>query len=146
MKKTFQVWADGDRTVGDGTLQAKVELDMAEDKEELRVVKDALAESFSLIWDTAVGRISVMTQEEYDAYTAEENESGPVLKKFEVQLCRTSVEALIVRVDAVSADAARRLALEKVETGETDDYDWNMEDSDTAIQDVMEVKKSESPN
>ena len=76
MNKTFRLWTAGDQTVGDGQLQAKVELDMPDDEEMIRLAKDSLVDAFAKMWDTAARRIFVMTEEEYDEYTSDHDNDG----------------------------------------------------------------------
>lgn len=74
MKTTFIAWTEGDHTVGDGTLNAKVEIDHAES--DVDWVKDSLRTMLSGVWDTRPFLIVVMTQAEFDAFTKEEEEVG----------------------------------------------------------------------
>lgn len=75
MRTTFQVWAQGDRAVGGGTLSAKVEVDLGDDPKLIFLTKDALSDAFEMIWDIALRYVHVMTQEEYDEYTSDHNVS-----------------------------------------------------------------------
>lgn len=57
------VWMQGDRTVGDGTLTATVEIDnMVTDPEMTLLVKEALADAFAKIWDGRPSMVHVDSQ------------------------------------------------------------------------------------
>ena len=72
---TLQVWAQGDRTVGDGTFSAKVEFEMY-DPELIPLAKESLAEAFGNIWDVAPRLVHIMTQAEFDEYTSDYDVEG----------------------------------------------------------------------
>lgn len=63
------VWGLGDPTVGDGTFNATLDADIAE--EDLPFVKDDLRRLMSTVWDLDVRRVHVMTEDEFDRFTSE---------------------------------------------------------------------------
>ena len=70
---TFIAWAEGDRTVGDGTFNAKIEMDHVES--DVDWARDHLRATLSHLWDVGVSRVQILTQAEFDAYTKAEAES-----------------------------------------------------------------------
>ena len=67
MQKTLVIWCNGDASVGDGTLNAKVELDVADDA--VGLAQECLIMAFSHIWDYNERSVHCLTQEEYDRVT-----------------------------------------------------------------------------
>jgi phosphotransacetylase len=73
MTTVFHVWHQGDPSVGDGTLTAKVEVDIGEDMNV--ATKESLVRAFSLIWDARPKMVHIMTGAEYDKYTSSQDEA-----------------------------------------------------------------------
>lgn len=69
-KITLVAWAHGDATVGDGTFNAKFELDVGSE-EDAGFIKSELKGVLSVAWDLQERFIHVMTQEEFDEYTSD---------------------------------------------------------------------------
>ena len=62
---TLHVWLEGDRTAGNGTLTATVEIqNRLGNDEDLPFLKRCLAHAFAQIWDDRASRVHVMTAEE----------------------------------------------------------------------------------
>jgi len=66
-------WAEGDRTVGDGTYTAQFETNTVRPSD-VEWVKKQYAAMLSDLWDIRIRNIHVMTEEEHLAYTATEEE------------------------------------------------------------------------
>ncbi len=62
----------GDRTVGDGTFHAELTI-TALPSDLMRLAKAEFQRALSTVWDLRSSRVTVMTQEEFEAYTKEES-------------------------------------------------------------------------
>lgn len=67
MKVKLIAWAQGDITIGDGTLFATFDSDMHEDN--IRWAKLELKKMLIELWDNK--NVHVMTQAEFEKYTSE---------------------------------------------------------------------------
>jgi hypothetical protein len=68
----FRIFAEGDRTVGDGLLEAVVVIPhlLIHDEDRVQGAREALEEAFEKIFDSR--RVRVMTREEYKKFEEEE--------------------------------------------------------------------------
>jgi len=69
--KTFHIWANGDRTVGDGTFSATMTTDPFDVEADEAAVKRHLGKTLACAWDIRQSDVHVMTDEEWKAWTKE---------------------------------------------------------------------------
>jgi hypothetical protein len=63
-KTQFHIWSHGDRTVGDGTFVADVEIEHLL-PENLSLAREVLTDAFAKIWDARPSLVHVMTDLEF---------------------------------------------------------------------------------
>lgn len=71
-------FAEGDRTVGDGTFFATLTLEcLSMDDEQIAHAKEAFAIMLSPIWDVPESRVCVMTKQQYKEWWAGRSRNRP---------------------------------------------------------------------